>query len=221
MTEAAPSRGTLRAVTVLAWTNIVLHALALALSLEGIRPGTPAFSPDERMIYLARAPLLWELAWGAWMASALALVTFLELLGRSLRGRESNARLAVSLAVAGVAIDLTCDATQMLVLPSICSREPRDPALFLAFARFADVGGFVAANGLYSLAVLVLSFSLKESKAALLLGAATGVFGFLLAAAGFTGEARCTELAAGPTMLFFMAWTLAAARASARASEGP
>ena len=64
-------------LVILAWANVVLHVGALVGAAVGMRPGSPLVPLDERLEYLAAAPLAWTLAWIAWMLCALALIAFL------------------------------------------------------------------------------------------------------------------------------------------------
>src|SRR5262245_46354146 len=120
-----------------------------------MRPGSPLVGLGERMAHLAARPPEWSLAWGVWMLCALALVAFVHQAGARLGG----ASLAAPLAAAGAGVDLLCDGVQMTVLPLAASGGPEAALSFRAWERAAGVGGLVAANGLYSLAVLVVTLA--------------------------------------------------------------
>ena len=78
-----PSRRILQA---LAWLNVALHALGLAMAWIGLRPGSTVLPLTERMAYLANQPPAWKWGWGIWMLCALALVSFMAALRRRLPG---------------------------------------------------------------------------------------------------------------------------------------
>jgi hypothetical protein len=115
-------------------------------------------------------------------------------------------------------VDLLCNSAQAFALPLIAAARPPEIALFLAAERAVAAGGLVAANGLYSVAVLLAALALRERAGALAfgLGLATFAFGMAMVAAGFTGVPRHAELATPPTILAFAAWTVAVARALTR-----
>src|SRR5262245_6515936 len=96
-----------------AWVNVVLHLAGLACAL-GMRPGTPLARLEDRMHFLAGAPLAWTAGWGVWMLCALALGGFFVLLAERLP--PVVARAALLCAGAAIAVDLFCDAAQMVIL---------------------------------------------------------------------------------------------------------
>jgi len=145
-----------------------------------------------------------------WAACALALVTFLYALARRLGAEAQWAPLAFALAAAGAAIDLACDATNAAVLPSLARGNP---GLFLAVERAASVGGALVANGLYALAVLLVSFAWRAPPSVKLLAAGVFVSGVALAVGGAIADARVVAFASAPTIGLYCLWTLAAARA--------
>lgn len=201
----------------LAWWNVVVHLVALLFALFGMRPGTSAFPLEERLAYLAHAPLGWSLGWGVWMLCAGLQVGFYAVLTRHLRDRFEAAWLAVTVATAGAAIDLTCDAIWITVIPALAARGTVAVVVFLAVERAALAGGLIVANGLYCIATLILTLCLRGRPGVTwpLLAAGYGVFGFgmLLSAAGFTGVAWHAEAATGPTILCFCAWVVLVAHA--------
>ena len=105
-----PRTPAVNALAVLAWLNVGLHAAGLALAAAGMRPGTPLVPLPERLDYLAAAPLGWTLGWVSWMLCAVLLIAFLAALTGRLRERRELARLGLTVAVAGAAFDLFCDA---------------------------------------------------------------------------------------------------------------
>lgn len=203
-----------RDVVLLAWVNVILHASGLIAAALALRPGTPLVPLQERMAYLASRPWGWSVGWGLWILCALALVAFLASLVPHLNRVEGRATLAVVLAGAGAAIDLSCNTLFIVLLPSLAQEGAT--SLFLAFERALGAGGAVVANGLYSLSVLVVVRSLPTTPGwtlARLLGYATFLAGSGLVVAGFTGVPRLLEITTPPTILLFIAWSLAMARA--------
>jgi hypothetical protein len=205
------------ALVVLAWSNVLLHVVALALAAVGMSPGSPLVPLPERLTYLAAAPPGWALGWACWMLCTLVLVGFLALVPGRLPGDGDLARLGVLIAVAGAGFDLFCDSVYIVVLPMLASRQPPPETLFLTVERVTGIGSLVVANGAYSVAVLLVSVALRGCKGvgglAVGIGYAVGASGLVLAAAGFTGSARHAQWATPPTIGLFCVWAVLVARA--------
>lgn len=200
----------LGALRALAWINVATHLAGLAFAAAAIRPGTPAAPAVERAAYLAAQPLGWTLGWAMWMACALALVAFLAVIA-AIRPSVA-AQVAVALAAAGAAVDLMCDAVYITLLPDLAAAGPTP--LFLAAERTLAVAGQVAANGLYSIAVLLVTLeAARRNRLALVLGAGTFAAGMGMVGAGFSGDPTALAISAGATIVCFGGWTLAMSRA--------
>jgi hypothetical protein len=197
-----------------AWTNVVLHVLGLVAAVVWMRPGTAAHPLASRMAYLATTPGGWRLGWCVWALCALTLLAFLGVLAASRPGPSTQA--AFSIACAAAAVDLTCDTLFAVVLPRAASAGSAET--FLLLERGINAASLTVANGLYSVAVLVASRGVDVTGVAearqRTLAVATFVAGLVLAAGGLTGDPRHVELATGPTLGLFMAWTLVVARAA-------
>ena len=193
-----------------AWANVVLHVLGLGAAVVWMRPGTAAFPVAERMAYLSSTPAGWRAGWALWALCALALLAFFGALAAQRKAASTPA--AFALACSGAAIDLTCDTLFVTVLPRAAAGPPET---FLLLERGLHSASLAVANGLYSVAVLVASRGLRlvepAEKRQRVLALLTFVAGSALAAAGLLGEARLVEIATGPTIAFFMAWTLVVA----------
>ena len=189
-----------------AWINVGLHAVGLVFAAAAMKPGTPAAPLLERIRYLAARPAGWTAGWLVWVACAVALVAFMRLLARAHPSPLATA--AVTLAVVGAVIDVTCDVTYIFVLPA---RAAGDVSRFLDFEQHLAAASLTGANGLYSLSVLVATLGLPAS--ALLtrgLGVLTFVAGLVLAGAGLTGDPRHVMVGTALTIPVFLAWSLAA-----------
>jgi hypothetical protein len=156
------------------------------------------------MRFLSAAPLPWTAGWGVWMLCALALGGFFVLLAEKLP--PVVARAALLCAGAAIAVDLFCDAAQMVMLP-LCARG--QPELFLLVERAVGLGGTLVANGLYTLAAVAAAFSLRLRW----IGALLGASGAAMCAGGLLDAPRLIEISTGPIMLLFCAFTVMAARA--------
>lgn len=195
-----------------AWANVAVHVLGLAAAVVWMRPGTAACPLPERMAYLVRTPAGWRVGWAVWALCAVALLAFLGLLAAARPGPATRA--AFSIACAAAAVDLTCDTLFATVLPRAAAGAP---GVFLVLERGLDACSLGVANGLYSAAVLVASRGVglhgpKEARQRML-ARATFLAGLVLAAGGLMDEPRLVELATGPTLGLFMAWTVVVAQA--------
>jgi hypothetical protein len=203
-------------LAVLAWSNVCLHVVALALAAVGMRPGTALVPLPERLDYLAKAPLGWTLGWVSWMLCAVLLIAFLAAVAWRLRERDELARLGLGIAVAGAAFDLFCDTVYLLVFPMLASWRPPPEQLFLTLERVTGIGSLVIANGGYSVGILLISAALRGrpgvSPLTDGLGYAVGVAGLVLAGAGLTGEPAHVQWATPPTIGLFCVWVVLVAR---------
>ena len=205
----------------LAWLNVALHALALTLTLAFVRPAAPFVPLADRLAHLSTSATSFRLAWAVWMLCALALVAFFAAVSELLAGAWL-ARLALSLATAGAAVDLLCDLTQAVVLTELAAGGAAPQALFLAMERLASAGGIVVANGLYSLAVLALGHAAASATGSAmprLLGLLTFLSGMALAGAGLGESELLLSTSTGATMLGYALWVLSVARALARSAQ--
>jgi hypothetical protein len=176
-----------------------------------MRVGMPGSTLEVRMAFLAERTQGWRVGWATWALCALALLWYLALVSE--RRPTAGTRLAVVLAGAGVAVDLTCDALYVVVLPEVARAHPDT---FLLVERAIGVGSVVVANGLYSIALLITTTAVDAVPwPARALGWASGTGGLAMAVAGLAGSPRAVEACAGATMGLFMAWTVVFARALA------
>src|SRR5262245_33855140 len=138
-----------RLLSRLAWINVILHVLGLLFAVVVLRPGTAAFDLETRRLYLAQSATAWSLGWAVWLLCGLAQVAFYAELSRHLPEHPHAGHLAVSLAAAGLAVDLLCDVLWIRVIPDLAGRGSAATEVFIALERLALAGGLVVANGLY------------------------------------------------------------------------
>jgi hypothetical protein len=151
-----------------------------------------------------------------WMFCALALVAFLAVLADRLGKHVRLAQLGLIIAIVGAAFDLLCDSVYLLVLPMLASWQPLPEVLFLTAERVTMIASLVIANGTYSVAILLLTLSMRDGKEAARFTSAVGYavagFGLLLATAGFTGLPAHAAWATPPTIGLFCVWVVLVAR---------
>jgi hypothetical protein len=199
-----------------AWINVVVHFAGLVLAAIGIRPGSPLVSLPERLSYLADKPPGWALGWITWICCAIALIAFLAVLTQRLRKQSGLAELSLMIAIAGAALDLSCDAIYAIAVPMLAAWQPPVETLFLTVERVTGIVSLAIANGAYSVAILLFTMVLQGRRefGALTVGIGYGVggFGLLLAAAGFTGVPWHAAWATVPTIGLYCLWVILVAR---------
>jgi len=210
-----------RALTVLAWLNVVVHAVGLAFAYFGMRPGSPLVGLPQRLEYLAGAPLGWTLGWATWMLCGAALVAFFAALALRLGERADLARLGLTVAVVAAGFDISCDSVYIVVFPTLAAASRSgSETLFLLAERVTGLVSLVVANGGYSIGTLLLTLALRGRPGLVpgTVAAGYGVagFGLLLAAAGFTGVPWHAEWATPPTIGLYCVWVLLVARSVER-----
>jgi hypothetical protein len=205
----------------LAWWNVALHVVALAMTWFFIRPGMSAIDVSSRQTYVVAHFWEWSTAWGTWMACAIVQVVFYAELARYLTKARDAASFAVSIACAGLAIDLLSDTIWIVLVPRLPTWHAETTVVYQVVEHIAKGGGLVVANGLYSLAVLILTLCLRQqitSSITILLGYGVFIFGMGLSLAGLVSSQWLAEVSTGPTILCYCAWALLAAHHVANAS---
>jgi hypothetical protein len=205
-----PSARSQGVLTALAWANVTLHGLGVAIAWFGMRPGSAAAPLAERMAYLAARPAGWIAGWGIWMICTLLLVSFMAVLRSRLPAPNPAADLALVFTAAGMGVDLLCDVIQMQALPMAAA----GPGLsFLLLERIAFTGGATVANGLYTAGVVLMTACLTNATVATrLAGWATGLSGAAMVLSGLILSPALLVVSTGPTIGFYSLWTVLVAR---------
>ncbi len=197
----------------LALANIVVHFLGLLVAVLWMRPGSPAAPVAARIAYLSANPAGWSFAWSVWIGCMLLMVSFTAAVAQRLKD-NTLARFAVMVAVAAGGFDLLGNAAFIVVLPKLASFQPPNEQLFLTVECFLQVLSLVVANGLYSVATLLLTLAAGErlKHFTRVLGVLVFVCGLLLASAAFSGLPHHAEAATGPTIGLYALWVWLTAR---------
>ena len=205
-----PSARSQGALPVLAWANVALHGMGVAVAWYGMRPGSLAVPLAERMAYLASRPAGWIGGWGIWMICAVLLVSFMAVLRSRLPAPSAVADLALAFTAAGMGVDLLCDVIQMQALPLAAAGS--GPS-FLLLERIAFTGGATVANGLYTAGIVLMTFCLRKGPIATrLAGWATGISGASMTVSGLILSPALLVASTGPTIGFYSLWTVLVAR---------
>jgi hypothetical protein len=205
--KSLQTNGSLKWLRIAALFAFVFHALGLVVALFGIRFGTSVFPTEQRMAYVATSVWGWKAAWGVWFIAALTFVGFLAMIEKVWDATGVCARLSLIVGVAAASFDSLFDTLQIVVLPAVAERAPESNT-FLMLAHFASAGGIILANGLYAIAVALMTCALSARLSPIqrTSGWLVLVFGLLLTATGFTADPHLAELFAGPAIGTYMLW---------------
>jgi hypothetical protein len=164
---------------------LVIHLIAglsMALILSRGLETTPNL--HMRLTFLVNYRLWWTAAWLSWTGASIAILYFYVVF-REVHGAPP---LAVFLTIAAVGLDLSGQAIEIGLLPTIAARvlsENASPAMFLMLHRMAEMLSGYAANGLYSISALLLVFATCHAYPTLVsaFGSVVGFVGILLSIA--------------------------------------
>ena len=224
VTLAASPRNAWSRLRTAAWVAFGLHlAAALALAIV-IRLGLET-SPDlaRRLRFLSDHTTLWIGGWLIWNAAALSILYFYVTFAAAhvADGAAPGAlNYAVMLGTAAIAVDLGAEAIEMGVLPGLAGHVlgGGDAALFHGLHRAAVMLTGYLANGLYSLAALVVAWTTRRAYPRWVWTAAIGVGISGLALSGMSlaeSVAGMTWATAG-LMACILVWQAGVARTAGR-----
>jgi hypothetical protein len=189
-----PARGggllnPLRRAATIAWCAHLLAGLAMALVLRYGLETNPIL--QDRIKYIVGHRAAWTSAWFTWTLAALAILYFFVEFAHV---HQLRSTIAVLLTVAALGPDLAAQTIEIGVLPSLANHvlsANAGPDLFLTFHRFAVMLSGCLANGLYSLATLILARGARHAYPAWItvIGVAVGVFGIALSVAALADSA--------------------------------
>ena len=175
----------------------VLNAIAALAILAVLQPGTELV-PDvaERAAYISSHALAWRAGWALWIAAALSLLAFYAWWGARLP-RRWWALAAFVVAAAGVACDLTAESLFIGWLPERIEEVQRIGSLL--------TGG--AANGLYTLAGVILTLQTRSLRGGLLVWTwAVWAAGVVLTATSVAGSLSGMMVSTSALMILFCPW---------------
>lgn len=175
-----------------AWLSLAIHAIAGVAMATVLRYGLGSNADfSGRVAFLVEHQRLWVLGWLTWNAAALAILYFFLSFARAHQASSAASaamlQFGVLLSAAGVAADLSAETIEMAIIPEIASKLSDDPdnqpakELLTTLDRTAVVLTGYLANGLYSIAALLLTCSTVRSYAAWI-----WISGFAVAASGLS-----------------------------------
>ena len=175
---------TLRRAAVIAFC---IHLIAGLSMLFVLRQGLETISElRDRFAFLIHHRTLWTLGWFSWTLAALAILYFYFIFADVHFGSWRS--FALLLTVAALGPDLSAQAIEIGVLPSLASRafnSNATPELFLTMHRVAVMLSGFLANGLYSTTALILTWGARGAYPpwVSIIGIAVGIFGIALSVA--------------------------------------
>jgi hypothetical protein len=113
---------------------------------------------DARKAFLCDWKWLWIAGWVPWTLAALAMLRF----SRAFREAHELGRAAQRIVLAAVAIDLTAQYIEAIVIPNLAGTGAPDAHLYLLHDRAAVLLTGFAANGLYTLGVLLMAWATRQ-----------------------------------------------------------
>jgi hypothetical protein len=197
----------LRVAAIIAFWIHFLAGAAMALVLSHGLETNPDF--QNRLTFIVKHTALWTSSWLTWTAAAIAILYFYI----SFASEHYTGKLAVLLAAAAIAPDLSAQAIEIGVLPKIAARVVNASVgidLFLGLHRVAVMLSGYVANGLYSFSALSLAWSTRRAYPFWVwtAGMAAGLFGFALSAAALADSATgmfWTNVVLVPSILLWLA----------------
>lgn len=169
------------------------NGLAAVVLLVVLAPATPLVAdPAERARYVADHLLLWRLGWGTWMIAALTLVWFYVWW----RAKTGAPHAALAVAAAGLVVDLSAETALVVAAPDA----------FLAVAPLAYVLTGAVANGLYTVAGIVLTLATPLSAVERAWAALMWAGGLLLSAGAALDLPIVTAIATGVLFPLLVPW---------------
>jgi hypothetical protein len=179
----------LRRAAVLALGLHLIAGILMALVLRWGLETNPHFY--SRLNFIATHRTLWSIAWFSWTASALGILYFYMAFTAA---HPQSMPFALFLTIAAIGPDLSAQAIEIGILPSLASailQTGTTPERFLQMHRVAVLLSGYLANGLYSATALMLTWSAryKYPRTVSLAGMLVGVSGLALSAAALVDSA--------------------------------
>lgn len=218
-----------------AWLSVAVHLLAgLAMALV-LRHGLETNSDFlDRLRFLVEHKRLWQLAWFPWNLAALAMLYFVVCYRRAHQHQGLGNHLldyALVLCAAAVPLDLAAEAIEMAAIPELAALPHRPEnsvganpfSLFHVWHRTAVILTGCFANGLYTLAAVMLTWSTRRASPRWLTGAGfvVGLGGFWLSAAALLDSVTGMFLANVILVPAILLWQSGIALTSAVPTSAP
>jgi hypothetical protein len=168
-----------------------------------LRPGLPPFAEEERLAHMGAG---WTVGWLLWHVAAISLVALYAVVALRFKGILSITAMAA--ATAGLALDITCEAKYIGILPQLRGSE------FARLDRELEVLIGYAANGLYTVgfALLMIAGWRVLPKLSLVFAGFVIGGGLALAIASLRADARLETLSSAILFSSLLVWMVLIAR---------
>lgn len=177
----------------------LINTLAAGALVLVLSPALTVGDLATRAAYVVDNGLVWRLGWGVWIAAALSLLAFYAWWGARLRA-PALATVAFGIAVVGIVCDVSAESLLIGWLP----------ADFAATSRLATILTGGAANGLYTLAGMLLTASTPLRSTGFRVWTwAVWVAGLILSAFALAGWIPGIALSTAILFLLFCPWAFA------------
>lgn len=177
----------------------LVNFVAALMLLAVLNPGLTAPDPAKRVEYVTNHRLIWSLGWLTWIAAAQTLVAFYAWWGSRVR-RPTLAIVAIAIAATGVGCDISAESLLLGWLPSD----------FEAASRLATILTGGAANGLYTIAGIVLTLATPALPRWLLAWTwAVWAAGIFLSIFSLTGFIAGIAVSTAVLFILFCPWVIA------------
>ena len=186
----------------IAWFAAGTHVLATIASLTLLLGGLPGGTDVVRLLWIRDNPVRWTIGWLTWHLAVISLIALVVVL--AMRFRDALSFTAVALTTAGAGIDLHTQSRYIAVLPTL------ELEAFNALDRELEVLTGYAANGLYTLAIVLLVIGGRRMlpRSVLWLTIPIAISGFGLSVAAMMHDARLGLITAGILFPLFTVWTI-------------
>jgi hypothetical protein len=172
-----------------------LNGAAAIVLATVLAPGVSLAPAASNATYIALHLGAWRAGWAVWIAAALSLLAFFRWWGSRI-GWPSLARIAIAVAVAGVAADVVAETR-------IIAWSPDQPFDLVGPLRLSGV----VANGLYSVAGALLTLATNAVPRWLATWSwAVWLLGIALAIAAAVSSDAASEVATAALFALFVPW---------------
>lgn len=204
-----------------AWLTLAIHAVAGAAMLLILKRGL-ATNPDlaDRMNFVAQTTAPWRAAWLTWNLAAVSILYFFMRMAQAHALETARwCRAALAIVVIAVIFDLSAEWLMMFSLPALARAHAADA--FLRLDRTAVLLTGCIANGLYTLATLILALSTRRSYPTWtwLAGAGVGIVGALLSLSAYFESITGLFLTNAALIPLLNLWLLGVALRAARTGK--
>jgi hypothetical protein len=207
-----------------AWITLAIHAVAGAAMLAVLKNGLGT-NPDvnDRMRFLVEEITAWRGAWLTWNFAAASILYFFTRMAQAHASDGPRTarwcRIALTIGAIAVLFDLSAEWLMMFALPRFARASAVDSFLLTDRIAVLLTGGI--ANGLYTLATLILALATRSSYPTWtwLAGVGVGIVGSLLSISAYLNSITGLFLTNAILVPLLNLWLLGVALSAARTEK--